>query len=289
MSGPFTQVISISDSHNFNGSGGNKILSIELTPGGFSFLAADSKLRVPVLLESFRTDDSANAYDYLSQLPDFFRQLPVLHENYERIHVVNYHSQFVIVPSALFLHTSKKAYLDFCSVVGVDTELHSDKISLLDAFGVYPVSEQLIKLLKQQFVQVQVKHSATIMIETALKWLSENPDGFQLLLHIKASVFEILLFEYGKLIYYNSFGYQTFSDLMYYVFYVLEQHKKDPGRLTVAIAGEVDTHADGYQYLSSYFRNVFMYYPSCLRHADKPLWGESGYRFFNLFSTALCE
>jgi|GEM_PF-3215458 len=289
MSGPFTKVFSITDSFHFNGSGGNKILSIEIVPGGFSFLVVNSQSSVPRLLESFSSTTLNHPDDWVAHLPSFMQQEPVLFENFEKVRVLSYHPQYALLPSALFLNSAKTNYLNFCGNIPQGFIVQTDKLPFLDAFGVYPISERLLNILKQQFVDFQLFHPASILIESALRWLNRNIGSFQVLLYVKNSYFEILLFDKAKLLFYNAFAYQTFSDLMYYVFYVLEQHSKDPGQLHAAIVGDVDTNSEDYHYLSSYFRKMFVFYPPGLSEIYLPQWGNTGVRFFNLFNAALCE
>ena len=289
MSDPFTKVFSIADSFQSNGSGSNKVLSIEIVPGGFSFLVVNNQPSVPRLLESFSCTTLNNPDDWVIHLPAFMKQEPALFGNFEKVRLLCYHPQYTLLPSALFLNSAKSSYLNFCGTIPQGFAVQTDKLPFLDAYGVYPISESLLSVLKQQFVDFQLFHPASILIESALRWLNRNSGGFQVLLHVKNSFFEILLFDNAKLLFYNAFAYQTFSDLMYYVFYVLEQHAKDPGQLQAAIVGDVDTNLQDYQYLSSYFRKMFVFYPPGLSETYLPQWGNPGVRFFNLFNSALCE
>lgn len=289
MSGPFTKVFSIADSFHFNGSGGNKILSIEIVPGGFSFLVVNSQSSAPGLLEAFSSATLTHPDDWVTHLPAFMQQVPALFGNFEKVRVLIYHPQYALLPSALFLNTAKNNYLNFCGTIPQGFVVQTDKLPFLDAFGVYPMHGSILSILKQQFVDFQLFHPASVLIESALRWLNRNTGGFQVLLHVKKTFFEILLFENDKLLFYNAFVYQTFSDLMYYVFYVLEQHAKDPGQLQAAIVGDVDTSSEDYQYLSGYFKKMFVFYPPGLSENNMPQWGNPGVRFFNLFNAALCE
>lgn len=289
MSGPFTSVLNIADSFLFNGSGGNKILSIEIVPGGFSFLVVNNQPCAPRLLASYCSGTTNHSDEWISHLSALMKQEPALFGNFEKVRVLSYHPQYALLPAALFLNSAKNNYLNFCGTIPQGFIVQTDKLPFLDAYGVYPISESLLSILKQQFVDFELFHPASILIESALRWLNRNTGGFQVLLHVKNSFFEMLVFDNDKLLFYNAFAYQTFSDLMYYVFYVLEQHAKDPGLLHAAIVGDVDTNSEDYLYLSSYFRKMFVFYPPDLSEIYLPQWGNPGVRFFNLFNAALCE
>ncbi|MFW6351160.1 MAG: DUF3822 family protein, partial [Bacteroidota bacterium] len=80
----------------------------------------------------------------------------------------------------------------------------------------------------------------------------------QLALHIQNDHFEILIFKEKNLVFYNSFRYQTWDDLFYYLFFVLEQMRLEAEDLHTLILGEVSINSTFYKQARLYFKSLHL-------------------------------
>jgi len=256
MSGPFRKTISIVSDSFQPGSARNEILSIELSLDGFSFAILDPRNFSYLMLESYRAACGLQPDRLATEIEAFIRNYPLLLGSFERINIVWYHPHFVIIPESLFLHSAKEELFRFCSDVPAGHELKTDKLNNLGAFGIYPCLETLRRKLDFLYPGHRLRHAGTVLIESILAAISLGEQKADLVLHIRSGHFELILLEGTKLVFFNSFAFQTFDDLMYFLFYVLEQFGLDASILDALLAGEISLDSKNFELLSGYFRRV---------------------------------
>ncbi|HAJ99989.1 MAG TPA: hypothetical protein DCM62_08195 [Bacteroidales bacterium] len=289
MFAPLSKVQTIACKSNLSETETKKVLSIELLPDGFSLLIASGNPLNFELLETYSYIDGVAQLNF-SQI---FRELQSAYlaadSNFYKANVLYFNPQYVLVPAELYSDSSGKTLQEFCNQKPEGYAVHADRLQRLNAYGIFPYPESLGNELRATIPNSQLFHTSAFIIESALESLQNNPQEFHVLLNIKSSHFEILLFNKGKLQYCNAFYYKTLADLMYYLFYVLEQFNKDPGQMTIALAGEIEETSANFQYLSFYFNKVVLAMPSRLPENLPEEWSGNVHRYYNLIQAALCE
>jgi hypothetical protein len=256
MSGPFRKTASIVDKQFLPGSERNEILSIELSLDGFSFAILDPRHFRYLMLESYQYEPGIPAADFPGHLERFISDYPLLLGSFERISVAWFQPQFTLVPADLFLHSGRDSYHHFTGDIPQGYELKTDKLNNLGAYGLYPFPEMIRKRIEFLYPSHRVRHTATVLIENLLSALRLGEDKTDLVLYIHKGHFEFLLFEGDRLVFYNSFAYKAFDDLLYFLFFVLEQFQLDPHKLEALLAGEISLDAKEYDYLAQYFKKT---------------------------------
>jgi len=256
MSGPFRKTISIVDNTFSPGSERNVILSIELSLDGFSFAILDPQHFRYQMLESFHLAHAGQADELAAELEKFIKEHPLLLGSFERINVAWYQPKYTLVPADLFLHAGKDAYHQFCGPTPDYHELKADKLNNLEAYGIFPFPEVLRKKLDFLYPSYRLRHTGTVLIESTLAAFRLGELKADIVLHIKPGHFELMLLEGSRLVFYNSFAYQAFDDLMYFLFYALEQFGLDASQMEAMLAGEISLDSKNYEMLSQYFKQV---------------------------------
>jgi len=74
--------------------------------------------------------------------------------------------------------------------------------------------------------------------------------------------FEIIVLQENKLLFFNSFEYQTPQDFIYYVLFVYEQLKLDTNNDTLHVFGMIDNQSDLYALAYTYIKNITFVKPT---------------------------
>lgn len=256
MSAPVRKTISIGTQDAFPGPEIKKTLSIELMPDGFSFCILDEQSFKYLALESYRATQALNAEQWIELLDQVVKGNPLLTAQYQRINISLYSTQLILVPYHLFSHAQKDVYYKFANNLSEGSQVLSDRLNNLEAYGQYSMSSKLKKKLDFLFPDHRMRHSGTVLVESLLATLQLNEWDATIVLNISSKHFDIVLFDERKMKYYNSFSYQEFDDLMYYLFFVLEQFELTAGSMDALLVGEISLDSERFHILSQYFRKV---------------------------------
>ncbi len=254
---PVQELYSIQDPGNVLSQSGKNFLSIELSPGGFSYCILDTDRFKYTLLESFSMEPIKDARLIGNLLESFAHNRRFLSSFYQRITVSYASPKVTLVPANLFTFTGKNQFVDFNMYPETDVEVKVDKLNNLQAFAVYPFPLALLRKINFLFPGSRIRHHASCLIENVLYLLRYGGVQANLVLHIKPDHFEILVFEEGVFKFYNSFNYQTWDDFFYYLFFVLENLGLDAEKLDTMIVGEVNISSEFYKKIRLYVKSVF--------------------------------
>jgi len=256
MHNPIQELYSVHDSGDVLNPSGKNFLSIELSPGGFSYCVLDTEKFRYTLLESFSLHNVTDFDQQAQILNDFSKNRKFLSSFYQRISFSYVSSKVTLVPTELFTFTGKKHFVDFNTYPDNDFEIKVDKLNNLNAYAVYPFPIGLLRKVNFLFPGCRIRHLASCLIENVLYMVRYGGQTAELVLHIQRDHFEILYIKDQNLSFFNSFNYQTWDDLFYFLFFVLEQLGLDAEQLNVLILGEVSIESELYRKMRLYVRSV---------------------------------
>ncbi len=238
------------------GFNGKHFLSIELSPGSFSYCILDNDRFQYRVLESYEFDDSMGLEPQLNSIEGVVRNNDFLISGFERITLVYVSKHSVFIPSTLFDEQEKDTYLRFNHIVQDDDIICSEKLYNLDAYVIYPLPDILKQTFDNLFSEYRLRHFSTALIESVLYDVRYGGYQADIVLHIQNGHFEIVILNSGNLVFFNSFNYQSWDDLLYYLFYVMEQSGLAAESLNIMIVGKASLEADIYKNLKLYFQNI---------------------------------
>ncbi len=258
MYGPLRKTISIVDNDFSPGSPDKGMLSIELLPDGFSFALLDKVLYRYHILEAFQTDKKVeSAEEIIELLRSEISINPFLKEPYQQVNIAYYSNPLMLFPEHVCHRQDHEDLFRFACKVPVGHHIKADRLNNLGGYGVYMVADKLRSSLDLSFPAYQMIHAGSALIENMLATLileNQTPD---MILHIRRWYFELLMVKDKKLTFYRLFPYQSFEDLLYYLFYVLQQLRLDALTMNLMLAGEISLDAERYKRLASYFKYVY--------------------------------
>jgi hypothetical protein len=257
MSGPFERTVRIIDQDFSPGSEKKEILSIELLPGGFSFAILDAPLFKYQALLSVLLNDKERDLCGVSRFKTLDPEIrELLEKDYLKTTIACFTPQLTLLPNEVFLQEDQEAMHRFSCTVPPDHVIRIDRMNNMQGYGVYSLPATLLKELEDEFADHRLWHAGSVLIENTLATARiENWPG-DIVLHIRQHYFELLLLDRKRLVYYNAFRYNQFDDLMYFLFYVLEQFELDPKSSWAILIGEIAMDSPGFSTLASYFGKV---------------------------------
>ena len=121
--------------------------------------------------------------------------------------------------------------------------------------NVYRVSENLLKVLHQNFTKVTFRHTYSNIVKTIVSDILSYPSEC-VYIQFYNTFLIVTVAKDEKLQLIQSFTYEAPEDVLYYLLSITEQFALDREKLILEISGMIDLHYVLYRYLITYFRHV---------------------------------
>ncbi len=253
---PFQEILSIQDAEHVLNNSGKNFLSIELSPGGFSYCVLDTERFKYTLLESFRVENKSGYSITADFLEYIAKEKKFLTAYYQRISLSLLSQGVTLVPAELFSYLEKGKFIDFNVYPDKDYEVKVDKLNNLSAYALYPFPKVLLQKVNYLFPGCRIRHISTSLIENILYMVRYGRFSPQLVLSVQEDQFQMMIFDNSNLVFYNLFSYKTVDDLFYYLFFVLEQLELQAEKLDAMLYGEVSIESELYKKIRLYVKSV---------------------------------
>jgi len=238
----------------------NYILSIQLSEEWFSYCILDKNTNRYIALSSYslvekksKKQKEKNEGSYIEKLTSSFEWLK---NPFKKVCIIYVNQRSEIVPSLLFDPSHKKEYLDFVVSSKDDETVYYDSLPKLNLYNVYSLPGTLEKQLKSIFMNCTIMHYSSTLLTNVFFKLVEKSVKTQLFLNVQLGTFDLIVSKGGELAYFNTFRLLSDDDLLYYLFYVIEQLKLDTNEVSVQLMGEVETGSVIHKNISKYIRDV---------------------------------
>jgi hypothetical protein len=256
MQYPVKELFSIKTDVGQPNASGKDFLSIELSLDGFSYCILDTDKFRYTLLESYEWSNVSDFEQLSYALEEFVKSKPLLTAEYQRISIAYVNPAVTFIPSEIFSYSEKNEYLGFHHNIDDNFEIKVDKLHNLSAYSVYPFPKIINQKINFLFPDCRLRHMSTSLIENLVYLVRYGKLNPQLILHVQKSHFEILVFSGEQLEYFNSFRYQTWDDLFYYLFFALEQLGLQAEDLDTMLLGEIRISSDFYKKIKLYVKSL---------------------------------
>jgi hypothetical protein len=250
-----TQVLSLVDDLFDGVQAKSYRLAIQLGANGLSAAVWDDVYNKVLALErfSFQKAYSPNVLSGLAH--SAIKQSAILSYPFKKVSLAIVNSKSTLVPNALFDTNEKDALLKFNHPLEDGEITAIDNLPNLDAKNIYALPKSIEQQFKELYTALSITHYSSPLIEQVLLTNKHN-DKARVVVHVRPLGFEVLVIDSGKLIFYNTFAYQTPEDFIYYLLFVFEQLKLNPETAHVELLGELEKTSAVYQLLYKYIRNI---------------------------------
>ena len=209
----------------------NKILSILLQKGGFSFSVLKDKQWVHA--EKGQVENSVEE-SYVDSLLEQMNQQLYLNQSYDEIKIAYLGSQFNIVPNEYFeKEIDLQKWLEFNTEVFENDQIKLTNLDAHQAKLIYAFPFEVQNALQTKFSDFQIQSASEIFINS-FQIETESPQAF---INIHLKQIEILVFKHKKLYFYNIFEVETKEDIIYYILNCFKQLELDANSIEVYYFG----------------------------------------------------
>jgi len=258
------------------------MLSQQISRRGFTYNIMDPFAKEYVALKhiSYKQElDDENLYDKLKEniQSDAFMNKP-----YKGVNMIYVTRKSVIVPNAIFDKQSLKEIAQANFDILPTEEIQFNKLKSISAYNVFVVPSYITTLMVNQFPEINFYHQATPFIENLIL---NTSDELKVSINLYYDFIDIAVTEKGKLLFYNTFGYQTSTDLLYLVANVCGKLKLEKD-VPIVLSGYIERESNNFKLLFKYFSNV-----SCAEipgEYDFPFNDVPDFTFNNMLTLPLC-
>ena len=234
----------------------NKEISIQFSLDGFSFCICNSLTKE---LQHFTTQTFENSVAtpelLLSKIEDLFKDNLVLKQQFDKVTVIHQNSLSTLVPNALFNEDELPLYLNYNIKTLTNDFIAFDSLEQIDIKNVYVPYININNYLFQQFGEFDYKHHSTVLIDKLVLYSKNNTEK-QFFVNVSNANFDIVVIENSKLLFYNSFSFNTKEDFIYYILFTAEQLQLNPEKLLLFFIGDIEKDSEIYHITYQYIRNV---------------------------------
>jgi hypothetical protein len=232
------------------------------------------------------TDGKPNSF--ADNLAHFLEKEELMGYLFRRIRVALPQALAALVPNRLFQAEELPTYLSALTDLAEGEVTQADELSFGDIKVVYQQNVAVADLLRKKFPTARLYGMATPFIEAAARLKTETRENY-VVLNIYEGRLQLVHFNEGKALFYNSFPFHSASDVMYYTLLVYEQFQLDPAKVPLLLSGELMESSDIYKMLFRYVADIhFTDLPDFIswnkRFNDLP-----SHQFFTLFGLSRCK
>ncbi|MGY5849773.1 DUF3822 family protein [Salegentibacter sp. F14] len=232
----------------------NLKLSIQVSLNGLSFCILDTKGEEFIFFKKLRFDRQLDPVRILQKIEGEYKNEKALQLEIGEINLVFENPLYTLVPSDLFVEDQASNYLKFNARILKTDFIAHDEISAARATCVYIPYANIINYFFDKYGEFEYNHSISVLLENLLKKESSSTPG--LYLNNKSGSYDLVVLEDGKLIFCNSFQYETPEDFLYYLLFTAEQLNLDPEKFELQVFGDISQDSDHYQLAYAYIKNI---------------------------------
>ena len=177
-------------------------------------------------------------------------------KNTSRLIYYSTSSNFALIPSFFFEEGSFASLAKKFVPVAENEEILATFIPEIDGYIAFTQLKNITQLLKSKQIQVETRHHFASLI-SAYHLLYAEENKFKAFIQFHHKQFSLCLMDGKKLISFTTFDIHSFEDILYYVYYSLEQH-------AFPIA-KTELHIGGYYADQNSIMNVFKRYSATIR------------------------
>ena len=231
----------------------HKKMSIQVSLNGLSFCILDLERNEIVYFKKVDFEKQLDPIRVLSQIELTYEMNKELDQPVDEVSLLFTNTLFSLVPAALFEEDNAASYLKFNTKILKTDFIAFDEINE-DMVNVYIPYANIINYFFDKYGEFEYKHSLSVLIESLLK--KETIQDTVVYLHAHLDHYELVIIENEKLLFANSFQFDTKEDFLYYLLFTAEQLNLDPSEFELILLGDIQKESEEYKMAWNYIRNI---------------------------------
>ena len=188
-------------------------------PDGLSFWGYIPAEKDSFFMETFLFDPNMTVVDSLRNV--FFAN-PCFSYPYQSCYVLNTSAKYTMVADPVFVEKEKERLFFFCHPKDKSLKVLAQPIKVLSASILFGVDKEIYAFLLRSLVNPHFIHSLSPLI---IAWINKSRLIFPKLMHVVVheNTIDVLCVEHGELLFANSYDYENYNDVIYYIMYICKQ------------------------------------------------------------------
>ena len=225
-------------------------LSGQVSTEGFAFAVTDDHGAVKVL-KRFAYPRAVLSYDdEAKELAILFKQEPLLHKTYKSCTWVFFSNKATLIPTAFVDIAQLRKCLAYAVPLDELDEIHYRALPALQAMLIFAVPSPAANVVLKYQPATRFLHQHVQL----LSQFNALEDGDRLVLHLAPALANVELYRDNTLLLSNTYSFTAFTDVVYYLAFILQQYKLRSDSVTLYYMGAVQD--EQYHALRRYYRNV---------------------------------
>ena len=171
------------------------------------------------------------------------------------VKLIYYNKTSTLVPSTLFDHKNSLNYLKYNTSINIDDIAANDQLLNHEINNVYIPNTEINNFIFEKFKTFDFFHYSSLIIEKISNELAEKFSE-KVFVNINDGFIDVLFFKDKKLMFYNSYDYNSDEDILFYLLFCFSELKLNPDEIHTVFSGSIDLDSKLYELIYTYVRNV---------------------------------
>ena len=171
------------------------------------------------------------------------------------VKLIYYNKTSTLVPSTLFDHKNSLNYLKYNTSINIDDISANDQVLNHEINNVYIPNTEINNFIFEKFKTFDFFHYSSLIIEKISNELAEKFSE-KVFVNINDGFIDVLFFKDKKLMFYNSYDYNSYEDILFYLLFCFSELKLNPDEIHTVFSGSIDLDSKLYELIYTYVRNV---------------------------------
>lgn len=270
----------------------NYALNLQIGSNSFRFCVMDDSENKCLWLEDFSFTSLFFTEQMLDQLNLIYDDHQILQAAFWKKIKISFKNQhFTLLPEPLFNSNASEQYLKYTIESPAEPEqtfAYTHKYHGI--VNVFSAEKRILEWFRAIYSNkpVLMVHYTSALIEGTLQQTKETT-ARQMTVSVEQSHLTIVVSQEQQLLFCNSFYYMSVQDFSYYVMLVMHELNLDPESCKVTLYGELSHDSAVFSQLYKYIRNVTFGIKPKTIHFNYKFDEVLDHRYFDLYSTHLCE
>lgn len=228
------------------------ILSIRYSTDGLSFCIHDSNNKLLVFYFQPFNLDTADAV--IAKTKKILVDNELLNLKYKKVYILPCNKEKILIPAHAFNKTNLADLYRLCLQPQKNDTLLYRKIKIMESYIVENLPRSFVTFLTSRFQSLCIVNSAYPFIISSLSNILFNTN--HLFIDIQDQYIDLLLTKSNDILLFNSFTYNSLSDIIYYALNCLQQCNVNKDNLQTTLSGNLVNDSALVATLGKYIPNI---------------------------------
>ncbi|MCM4156032.1 DUF3822 family protein [Gramella sp. AN32] len=262
-------------------------LSIQVSLNGLSFCILNEETKEIIYYKKIPFEKQLDPIKVLAQIELAYENDHNLNVKVDEVKVFFTNSLFTLVPSTLFEEQNASGYLKFNTKILKTDFIAFDRLDP-EIVNVYIPYANITNYFFDKYGEYEYQHSLSILINSLIA--HNQKDGREnVYLHTYGKNYDLVILDNDKLLFANTFEFETREDFLYYLLFTAEQLKMDSKNFNLILLGDIKKDSEEYRITWDYVKNVSFlgaFHPYTFISEEKPEEERAEYLLLKSFECA---